>query len=333
MKKSFVISAAALIAALSLLAGCSVAPAAAEAAPETASAVSVINEPTADSAAKAAAVSSEVDTSVTGRDASGEYDASDAVPLSPEDDLTITEAGVYILSGTYENKMLVIEAGDEDKVQLVLNNAVLISDSGPAIYVRSADKVFITAAAGTENTISDGTDYSVSDGDTELDAAVFSKDDLTINGAGKLTINGNYKHAVVSKDDLVVTAKDLTVNAANVGLNGKDSVRFSEAAVSITAGSDGVRADNEEDADRGYVSVTDSTLAVVSGKDGIQAETVFTSAGSVITVTSGGGHGGHILDSSESYKGVKAGVSVSCPLVVLGTGHELVGLAIHKREH
>ena len=213
----------------------------------------------------------ELDLSISGRDASGEYDASNAVTLTPEDDLNITEEGVYILSGTYENKMIVVEAGKEDKVQLVLQNAVLTNADGPAIYVRSADKVFLTATEGTENTISDGSGYSLSDGDTELDAAVWSREDLTINGAGKLTINGNTKHAVVSKDDLVVTSKDLTVKAVNSALNGKDSVKLSEAAVTITAGSDGIRSENTEDASHGFISVSDSTLAIVAGSDGIQA--------------------------------------------------------------
>ncbi len=91
------------------------------------------------------ALSSDPDTSVSDRDASGEFDAATAVKLSPEDDLGITEAGVYVLSGSYEG-MIVIEAGQEDKVQLVLENAVLTNEDGPAIYVRSADKVFLTAA-------------------------------------------------------------------------------------------------------------------------------------------------------------------------------------------
>ena len=313
MKKHLALLAVALLAAFLLLAGCAISPNAAKAASGANTDASANHGPAPEPGAgtSAVAASAKVDTTVSSRDASGEYDAAAAVTLKPEDDLTIREAGVYILSGSYENKMLVIEAGEEDKVQLVLSNAVLTNDSGPAIYVRSADKVFLTAAEGTENTISDGTGYAVTDGDTELDAAVFSKDDLTINGAGKLTISGNNKHAVVSKDDLVVTAKDLTVNAVNVGLNGKDSVRFSEAALSITAGTDGVRADNEEDPDRGYVSVVDSTLTVTSGRDGIQAETVFTAAGSAITVTSGGGHDARSPDTSESYKGVKAGASIS----------------------
>ena len=305
MKKTIAVFAA-LIALLSMLSGCGAAAAVsaetfplASEAPETAS---------VEQDASTASLTTEVDSSVSSRDASGEYDASAAVKLSPEDDLTITKAGVYILSGVYENKMIVVEAGDEDKVQLVLENATLTNAEGPAIYIRSADKVFITAAAGTVNTISDGSDYSAADGDTTLDAAVFSKDDLTINGEGALTVNGNFKHAVVSKDDLVITADDLTVNAVKVGLNGKDSVRFSEAEVSITAGSDGIRSDNDEDAERGYVSVENSTLVIVAGNDGIQAETVFTAANSAITITSGGGHSARAADASESYKGIKAGV-------------------------
>ena len=192
----------------------------------------------------AAASSSETELSVSERDASGEYDASNAAVLSPEDDLTITEAGVYVLSGTYEDRMIIIEAGKEDKVQLVLDNAVLTNRNGPAIYVRSADKVFLTAAEGTVNTISDGSNYTLTDDETTPDAAVFSKDDLTINGAGTLTINGNCKHAVVSKDDLVITAKDLTLNAVNIGLNGKDSVTILDAGVIVTAGSDGIHSEN-----------------------------------------------------------------------------------------
>ena len=246
---------------------------------------------------------------VTERDASGEYDADGAVTLSPDDDLTITEAGVYILSGTYENKMITVEVGKEDKVQLVLYNAVLRNSDGPAIYVRSADKVFLTAADGTVNSISDGTDYSLTEGETTLDAAVFSKDDLTINGAGELTITGNYKHAVVSKDDLVVTAKNLSISAVKAGLNGKESVTLSEAGVSITAGSDGIRSDEivsvsgnsvEIDASEGieatYVLLSGGEITIRASDDGINAtqkSTAYTPAveitGGTITVTMGAG--------------------------------------------
>ena len=251
--KTILVSALALV----LLVGCGFVPAASAESPAAAA--------SSDGTGAAAASAASPDSSVSKRDASGEYDASEAVKLSPKDTLTITEAGVYLLSGEYEG-MIVVEAGEEDKVQLVLENASITNEDGPAIVVRSADKVFLTAAEGTVNTISDGKDYTLTDGETTVDAAVFSKADLTINGSGKLTISGNCKHAVVSKDDLVITAKDLTVNAENVGLNGKDSVKLSGASVSVTAGSDGIRSENGSDADKGFVSVVDSTLSIVSGK-------------------------------------------------------------------
>ena len=247
---------------------------------------------------------------ISDRDASGAYDVSDAVTLSPGGDLTIRSAGTYILSGNYEG-MLVVEAGEADKVQLVLENAAITSVNGPAIYVRSADKVFLTAAEGTVNEISDGPDYTLTDGDTTPDAAVFSKADLTVNGAGRLTINGSCKHALVSKDDLVITAKDLTVNAQNVGLSGKDSVMLAEAAVNITAGSDGVRSDNDTDTAKGFVSVADSTLSIVSGNDGIQAATVFTAQNADVNIVSGGGSSARSGGAEESYKGIKAGYAIT----------------------
>ena len=266
-----------------------------------------VGESNMNASAEAATLSTP-DTSVSKRDSSGEYDASVATTLYPADNLTISEAGIYILSGKYEG-MILIEAGEDEKVQLVLKNATLTNEDGPAIYIRSADKVFITAVEGTVNTISDGSAYSLIDDDTALDAAVFSRDDLTINGTGELIINGNYKHAVVSKDDLIVTTKDLTVNAANVGLNGKDSVKLSDTTVSITAGSDGIRSESGTDADKGFVSVMDSAVTIVSGKDGIQAETSFTAENATVNITTGGDNT-RSIDATESYKGIKAGISI-----------------------
>ncbi|MBQ5976976.1 MAG: carbohydrate-binding domain-containing protein [Oscillospiraceae bacterium] len=317
MKKSVKIILAGAL-ALFMLVGCGAAPATSAETPAVSSA--------AETAQSTELTASAVEDAVSKRDASGEYDAAEAVALSPDGDLTITAAGVYVLSGSYEG-MIVVEAGEEDKVQLVLDNAELTNDDGPAIYVKSADKVFLTAAEGTVNTISDGKDYTLTDEDTTLDAAVFSEEDLTINGAGSLTISGNNKHAVVSKDDLVVTAKDLTVTAANVGLDGKDSVTLSEATVSITAGSDGLRSENGTDEDKGFVYVLDSKLTVVSGKDGIQAETIFIAENAEISITAGGGSGARSSDASESYKGIKAGVSIT----VSGGSYQIDALddAIH----
>ena len=219
---------------------------------------------------------------VSDRDASGEYDASAAVTLAPGDDLTISEAGIYILSGSYENQMLTVQAGDEDKVQIVLNNAQIANADGPAILVRSADKVFLTAAAGSENSISDGSGYTLNEGDTAVDAAVFSKADLTVNGSGSLSITGNTKHAVVSKDDLVVTAKNLIVSSAASALTGKDAVTLLDASVSIQAGTDGIHSE-------GTVTVLGGSLTAQCGDDAVHADGKADIAGGTVTLNAAEG--------------------------------------------
>ena len=102
MKKSLKITLVSAL-ALSLLAGCAASPAS--------SAESVTATPSAAETTQSAALSdSALDTTVSKRDASGEYDASEAVALAPDGDLTVTEAGTYILSGEYEG-MIVVEVG------------------------------------------------------------------------------------------------------------------------------------------------------------------------------------------------------------------------------
>lgn len=205
--------------------------------------------------------------------------------------LTISDEGVFILTGEFTDMMIVVSAGDKDKVQIVLSGAAISNANGPAIYLENADKVFITLAEGTENSLSDGTDYTLTDGDTNLDAALFSRTDLCINGKGALSVKGNCKHGIVSKDDLIIVDAALTIDAASTALDGKDCVMLKAVTATITAGSNGVRSDNTEDADRGYVYLLDSTLTITAGSDGIQAETLLRCDNAHLTITTGEGSG------------------------------------------
>ena len=203
--------------------------------------------------------------------------------------LTLSADGVYILSGNFTDIVIMVSAGDEDKVQLVLDNATIESSKGPAIYLQNADKVFITLPEDSESLVSDGVNYTVTDGDTTLDAAIFSRADLCINGKGTLNVAGNYKHAIVSKDDLVIVHATLTINAASTALDGKDCVMLNGVSASITAGSNGIRSDNAEDEGRGYVYILDSTLTIKSGGDAVQAEKLLRADNAVMTLTTGNG--------------------------------------------
>lgn len=95
--------------------------------------------------------------------------------------VTITAAGTYVVSGTLSDGQIIVEATSADKVQIVLNGVTITNDDGPAIYVKQADKVFITLANGSQNVLKDGGTYTLESGEDEPDAVIFSKDDLTIN--------------------------------------------------------------------------------------------------------------------------------------------------------
>ena len=132
---------------------------------------------------------------------------------------------MYVLSGALSDGRIVVEATDQDKIQLVFDGVSVHSGDGPAVYVKQANKVFVTLAEGTSNTLSDSATYTLEEGTDEPNAALFSKDDLTINGTGSLEVAGSYAHAVNSKDDLVITGGTLTVTAVEDGLRGRDGGR------------------------------------------------------------------------------------------------------------
>ena len=201
--------------------------------------------------------------------------------------VTISDEGTYLLSGTLDG-MVIVDAGDADKVQLVLNGVEITSADCAAIYVRNADKVFLTTAADSVNTLSNGGAYEQID-DNNIDAVIFSKSDLTLNGAGSLTITAAAGHGVVSKDDLVVTSGTYDITAASHGLSGKDSVRIANGAFALTTGKDGVHAENTDDAEKGFVYLAGGTFTITAEGDGFSASSWMTVEDGSYTVTTGGG--------------------------------------------
>lgn len=193
--------------------------------------------------------------------------------------VTITAAGTYVVTGELMAGSLVVNAGDQDKVQIVLDGASIRNEAGPALNIQQADKVFVTLAAGSQNTLADGASYELAEGEDEPNAALYSKADLTINGTGALTVEGNYRHGVNSKDDLVVTGGAITVTAKEDGLRGKDCVKVADGTFAVTAGEDGIQSSNDEDPTRGFVAIDGGTFAIKAGDEGVQAATYLRIAG------------------------------------------------------
>lgn len=181
--------------------------------------------------------------------------------------VTITAKGTYVVSGMLDNGQIVIETSKSDKVHLVLNGTNITNKTGAAIYASQCDKLIVTLAEGTQNSLTDGgSNYVYANTESEEpNAALFCKDDLTINGTGSLTVTAGFNNGIGTKDDLLVVSGDITVNAANHGMRGNDSVTVLGGSLNIISGNDGIRANNSEDASLGYITIEDGDITIKAG--------------------------------------------------------------------
>ena len=204
--------------------------------------------------------------------------------------VTISKAGTYVFSGSISDGRIIVDAGKEDTVRIILNDINVSCSNQAAINGIQSRKIIITAAEGTTNQISDGASYTYEeDSQDEPNAAIYTKDDLTVNGSGTLTVAGNYNHGIFSKDSLLIASGSLIVTSANDGLKGKDSVVVLDGSIHIEAGGDGIQSSNDSDTSKGYVVLMEGSYSIQAGMDGIQAETVLQIAGGDYDIITGGG--------------------------------------------
>ena len=204
------------------------------------------------------------------RDLEQSPDLSGAVTLTVSDGETyrITEEGVYVLQGSAADATVIVEAADTAKVQLVLDGVSIENASFPCIYVKSADKVFVTTIADSSLSV---TGSFVSDGDTNTDAVIFSRDDLVFNGTACLYISSS-ENGVSSKDDLKVTGGSYWISAGSKCLEANDSIRIAGGSFSLSAGTDCLHAENDENDSLGWIYIGGGSLSLSAGDDGIHGK-------------------------------------------------------------
>ena len=202
------------------------------------------------------------------RDLEQKADLSEAVyyNLNDNTDIMITDAGVYVVSGSAENVTVIVDAEDKDKVQIVLDGVTIENEDSPCIYCKNADKLFLTTT-DSENSLSVTGNY-IPDVNTTIDAVIFSKDDLVLNGSGTLDISST-ENGITGKDDLKITGGSITINCVSDALEANDSIRIAGGSINITADKDGLHAENDDDDTRGYIYISGGTLDIKAEDDAI----------------------------------------------------------------
>lgn len=203
--------------------------------------------------------------------------------------VTITDEGVYVVSGELSNGRLVVDAGKKKDIRIILNGAKITCDDNAPLYIKQADKVIITLDENSENVLTDGASYLNDEDDSNVDGALFSRSDLTINGSGKLTVNANYKHGIVCKDDLVIAGGDYNLTAKSGGVYGKDSLRIKNGNFEINAGSNGIKSTNSDENEKGYIYIKDGNFNITSETDGIESVDSLVIDGGEFNLKTGGG--------------------------------------------
>ena len=206
------------------------------------------------------------------RDLTQTADLSNAetITLSDGQNVSITKEGVYVISGSAKNVTITVEAADDAKVQLVLDGVSVTNTDTPVIYVKNADKVFVTTLGDNNLSV---TGSFTADGSTNTDAVIFSKDDLVLNGTGTLTISST-DNGISCKDDIKITGGTITIDCTSDAIEANDSISIAAGTINISSKKDGLHAEDSDDNTKGSIYICGGTFTINASDDAIHAETV-----------------------------------------------------------
>ena len=216
----------------------------------------------------------------TERDLAQTADTAGAQTITVQDGetYTITTEGVYIVKGSASDCTILVDADEKAKIQLVLDGVTVTNSDSPAVYVVSADKVFVTSAG--ENVLSVTGDFRA-DGETNTDAVIFAKSDLVLNGTGSLSVNST-ANGITSKDDLKVTGGTYTLTTTEDALEANDSISVCGGSFTIETQKDGLHCENDEGT--GDICITGGSFTINAETDGVQATSVLQIDGGTFTI-------------------------------------------------
>ena len=266
------------------------------------------------------------DTGITAEDESGSGYKIDGT------DLTINEAGVYVVSGDCVEGTIKIKKGTEG-VTLVLSDLKLSSSSTSPISVNKTSQV--TFVIEGENVITDNEDPANEDSEDADIADAFegaaikvkSGASAVFTGTGTLTADGSAcKNGIKggSEADITVGTSEsdsftLNVSAANNALASDGTLTINGGTINVESADDGIKAspDDDDEVSLGLLVINGGAVNVTAADDAIHGENVYINGG-VLTISAGDDaikaeyelnigteDGGPEINITESYEGLE----------------------------
>ena len=204
-------------------------------------------------------------------------------------DLTITDAGTYVLYGSCADGSVTVEKG-VDGVTLVLNGLTLISETTAPIVCGKGSEVTIEAAAGTENTLTDTESNNDETGNTDAENAVIKCKDgsqVVLCGAGTLNVQANGKNGVKSgatteDGEASLTIRDLTLTIdapVNDAVNAEAALEVESGTLTLSAGDDALHCDYALNI--GAEGTDGPSVTITSCNEGLEGAAVNIFSGSI----------------------------------------------------
>lgn len=217
------------------------------------------------------------DSTYTGEEATSDFtiETSDGTYSKTDYGYEITSAGTYTLSGCLEG-YIYVNATEDDKIELDLSNATIVSNENSPIYIYSSGDIKVKSVKETYNVITDNRQTKTSDSTTQGEGAIYAKADLKIVGQGTLVVTGNYNNGIHTTKDLTVKNTTLKVTAVNNALKGNNSVTIEEnPTILLVSSSDGIKTSESgvtsKGKQKGTVTITGGIVNIYSYENGIDA--------------------------------------------------------------
>ena len=191
-------------------------------------------------------------------------------------EIYITGAGTYSISGTLSNGKIIVNPSDENAIiELELTGVNISCNYGAPIGIFNGDQVDISAKKGSKNYLFD---LRTSNDDT-LDgsnACLYSAIDMDLKGKGSLSITSSYNNGIGTKDDLKIKNLELSVKAPNNAIKGNDSLTIESGTITaISTQGDALKTSNSSSSskgkEKGNITILDGTLNLYSECDAIDA--------------------------------------------------------------
>ncbi len=232
------------------------------------------------------------------------------IAVSDGQDVSIRSSGIWIIGGAASDVTVNVEAPGDAVVYLVLDGLTVRNRNRPCIYVGTAGKIYLVPVGDSQLTVSEK--FRKESG-RKANAVVYSRTDLTLCGEAPLTIDSP-KNGIFCGDKLRILDGDYEIRAGSKAIAADNAIWIAGGNFRLTAKTDGLHAENEDDGVQGSVYIGDGSFDITVEDDGIHGQAQVRIDGGSLSVSAAEGIestwvliNGGTLDIRASGDGINAG--------------------------